>query len=239
MDLAELLRAVGRRWYVLILGLLLVAGSVVLTLRYVPLTYDARTSILLLPPNSSTEEDWNPFLDLGGLDLVAGVLGKSLTDSDSVQSIVPPGSTAEYTVQLDASVSGSVLEIAASGVDPESTFSTLDAVVDLATTRLDDLQASAGAPQSTHVQLMVITNNTVAQPNAGTLLRTLIVVIGGGLAATLLLTVAIDSAIRRRRPQRGKRRTKRAAEESPAGADTPAGPGPREAEEPALVGESQ
>lgn len=239
MDLSELLRAVGRRWYVLILGLLLVAGSVVFTLRYVPLTYDAKSSILLLPPNSSTEEDWNPFLDLGGLDLVAGVLGKSLTDSDSVQSIVPPGSTSEYTVEMDASVSGSVLEIAASGVDPEAAFSTLDAVVDLATTRLDDLQSSAGAPQSSHVQLMVITNNTVAQPNAGTLLRTLIVVVGGGLAVTLLLTIAIDSAIRRRRPPRGKRLNKRAAEKSPAGANAPTGAGRRDAEEPALVSESQ
>ena len=115
MDLSELLNAIGRRWYVLVSGVILTAGLVYLALQYVPVTYDVKSSILLLPPRSTLKEtDGNPFLGLGGLDIVAGVLAKSLTDSESESSIVPAGAKAKYTVQEDASVSGSVLEVAAS-----------------------------------------------------------------------------------------------------------------------------
>lgn len=237
MDLAELLRAVGRRWYVLVLGLLTIAGLVFLTLRFVPVTYDAKSSILLLPPASAAEKSGNPFLDLGGLDLVAGVLGKSLTDSESVRSIIPSDSKGEYTVEKDASVSGSVLEVAASGASPKDAFATLDAVLALASERLDQLQTAAGAQADAHVRLMVITNNTVAEPNIASLVRALIVVVAAGLSLTLLLTVTIDSAVRRRRAKKVERQHRQALAQAPAPPAAP--PGRSESAEPVLVGERE
>lgn len=240
MDLAELLRAVGRRWYVLIFGLLAIAALVFLTLRFVPVTYDAKSSLLFLPPKSAVEKGGNPFLDLGGLDLVAGVLGKSVTDSESIRRIVPSGSKAEYTVEKDASVSGSVLEVAASGTSSQAAFATLNAVQALATERLDQLQDAAGAPANSHVRLMVITNNTVAEPNFASLARALIVVGAGGLSLTLLLAISIDSAARRRRSKRAERERQRALTATRAASEPPASPPERsEITEPALVTESR
>ncbi len=204
MDLVEIFRAVGRRWYVLFAGLVLTAGACVLIFRVVPVTYDITSSVLLLPP--SVQEDAqgerqivNPFLNLGGLDVAAGVLVKALTDSASEEQIVPEDSTTEYTVEKDAGVSGSVLQITVSAESPEVAVETLNQVLDLAEVRLEELQDQINAAERSQVRLMVVTDNSVAEPNYSTLIRTLIVVAGGGLAVTLLLAVAIDTAVRRRR----------------------------------------
>lgn len=198
MKLSELLRAMSRRWYLVLAGLIVVSGMAYLTLRFIPLTYDVKSSILLLPPTSTIEEGGNPFLNLGGLDVAAGVLAKSLTDSESNRSVVPAGSKAEYTVQKDASVSGSVLEVAVSDTTASGAFRTLNAVLALADTRMIDLQVSAKALPKSEIRLMVITNNTVAEPNYSALARTLIVVIVAGLIFTLLLAVSVDALLRRR-----------------------------------------
>lgn len=199
MYLAELLHAAGRRWYVLVAGLLLTAGVIVLALRLIPITYDVKSSVLLLPPQISVEETGgNPFLALGGLEVVAGVLSKSLTDSDTVESIAPSDGTAEYTIQQDASVDGSVLEVTVSDRTADGAFDTLDAVLATATERLDTLQDTVAASDDSHVRMMVITNNTVAVPNSAALGRTLIVLTAACLVLTLLLAVFVDAAVRRR-----------------------------------------
>jgi uncharacterized protein involved in exopolysaccharide biosynthesis len=210
VDLSASLHALGRRWYVLIAGLLITAGFVVLALRFVPLAYDVKASILLLPPTSSVTvtgktQTGNPFLYLGGLDVVAGVLERSVTDSESVQSIIPRGSKAKYTVQQDAAVSGSVLQVQASDTSPAGAFSTLNSVVDLATTKLQTLQNEVQAKPSDQVRLLVITNNTVAVPDYASLIRLLIVVAAAGIVLTLFVAVFIDAAVRRRRSRRLQR----------------------------------
>lgn len=212
MDLAALFRAAGRRWYVLIAGLLLTAGLAYIVLRFVPPTYNVETSVLLLPPISSVEsigtevgdeeDSGNPFLNLGGLDVVAGVLAKAVTDSESVRSIVPDGSRAEYMVEPDATVAGSVLAVTVSDATAAGAFSTLDAVLELSTARLQTLQESVGATGDDQVRLMVITNNSVATLDLASLVRTLIVVIAAGLVLSLLLAVSVDALARRRRRAR-------------------------------------
>ncbi|TFC19828.1 hypothetical protein E3O19_02440 [Cryobacterium algoritolerans] len=198
MKLSELLRAMGRRWYVVLAGLIVVSGLAYLTLRFIPLTYDVKSSILLLPPTSTLEEGGNPFLNLGGLDVAAGVLAKSLSDSETTRSVIPTGSKGKYTVEKDASVSGSVLEVAVSDTSATGAFRTLNAVLALADTRMVDLQLSAKALPKSEIRLMVITNNTVAEPNYSALARTLIVVVTAGLVFTLLLAVSVDALVRRR-----------------------------------------
>jgi hypothetical protein len=198
--LAELILAAGRRWYILVAGLLLTVGVIVIALRLIPITYDVKSSILLLPPQISVEESGgNPFLSLGGLEVVAGVLAKSLSDTDSVESIAPEEGTAEYTIQQDASVDGSVLEVTVSDRTSDGAFRTLDAVQALATERLKELQDAVAASADSQVRLMVITNNTVAVPNSAALGRTLIVLTAACLVLTMLMAVFVDAAIRRRR----------------------------------------
>ncbi|WEO76929.1 hypothetical protein BJQ94_16465 [Cryobacterium sp. SO2] len=189
---------IRRIWWVLLGGGIVTLGLVNLTLHLVPLTYDVTASVVLLPPITSVEANGNPFLDLGGLDVVAGVLATAITDSESTENVAPAGSGASYTVQKDASVSGSVLQVAVTDTSPDAAFSTLDAVLTLAKDRLEELQVSVSAPAEDHVQLMVITNNVIAEPNTSSLIRTLIIVLAAGLAATVALAVAVYYPLRRR-----------------------------------------
>ncbi|MCU1441887.1 MAG: hypothetical protein JWQ59_37 [Cryobacterium sp.] len=198
MDLVEILRAAGRRWYVLVAGILVTLGLALIVLRLVPVAYEVKSSILLLPPNSAVTATGNPFLSLGGLEIVSGVLAKSLTDSETVEGIVPPGSRAEYTVAEDVSVSGSVLEIAVSDDSARGAFAILNAVVDVASTRLEQLQDAVNASRESQVRLMVITNNNTAELNIAPLARALIVVVAAALVLTFLLAVSIDALARRR-----------------------------------------
>ncbi|MFF1879648.1 hypothetical protein [Leifsonia sp. NPDC058230] len=228
MDLFEIVRAAGRRWYVLVAGLILTGGLVMAVLRIIPLTYDVQSSVLLLPPrqtasaNGPVTDGGNPFLNLGGLDVVAGVLSKSLMDSASVESIVPKGSHAEYTVEPDPSVSGSVLAVTASDRTPAGAFSTLDSVLALTTTRLKALQDEVNATGGSQVRLMVITDNTVAEPNTSALVRTLIVVVAAGLVITALLAISVDALLRRRKTRKAARLAAReAAEEDSAASAVP------------------
>lgn len=191
----------------LIAGLIVIAGLVYLALRVIPLTYDVKSSILLLPPTSSIEVDGNPFLGLGSLDVVAGVLAKSLSDTDTEQIIVPEGSDAEFTVQKDASISGSVLEVAVSDTSPRRAFNTLGAIQVLAAERLDQLQVDVEAKPESKVRLMVITNNTVAEPNITDLARIMIIIVAVGLVVTLLFAVSIDSLALRRRARKATQDT--------------------------------
>lgn len=198
MYLSELLHSAGRRWYVLVAGLILTAGFVILALRFIPVGYDVKSSVLLLPPQVSVEKSGNPFLSLGGLEVVAGVLTRSLTDTESVETVAPIDGTSSYTVDKDSRVSGSVLEITASDVTEAGAFSTLSAVVDLASDRLAALQVEAGATPASQVTLMVVTDNTVAKPDIASLARVLIVVVAAGLILTLFLAIFVDSIARRR-----------------------------------------
>jgi hypothetical protein len=212
----EVLRSAGRRWYVLVAGLLLTGGLAILVLRFVPLTYDAKASVLLLPPANVVTDGGNPFLNLGGLDVVAGVLSKSLTDTSSVNSIIPKSSHAKYTVEPDPTVSGSVLLVTATDRSSDGAFAVLDQVLALAKTRLQTLQNSVDAKGGTQVRMMVITNNTVADPNTSTLVRTLIVVVAVGLVLTALLAVSIDALARRRSSRKAARNALRRAKRDDA-----------------------
>ena len=49
MYISDLLRGLGRRWYFLVLGLLATAALCVGAMRFVPVDYVAKSSVLLLP----------------------------------------------------------------------------------------------------------------------------------------------------------------------------------------------
>jgi hypothetical protein len=213
VGVVELIRAVGRRWYVVVAGLILTGGLVAamtgglvvagLDALLVPVMYEAKASMLLLPPTKTvTETTGNPFLNLGGLDVVSGVLSLSLTDSQTVSSLVPPRSKTTYTVTQDGSVSGSVLNVSVTAVSPREALATLTSIETLASTRLRTLQDSVDAPLNTQARIMTITDNTRAVPNFAALIRALIAVIAAGVVITFLAAIAVDSIARRRKARK-------------------------------------
>ncbi|MGO4535825.1 hypothetical protein [Leifsonia sp. 2MCAF36] len=206
MGVVELLRAAGRRWYVVVAGLLLTAGLAAAVFRFVPVVYEAKASLLLLPPAKTvTQTTGNPFLSLGGLDVVSGVLSLSLTDTETVRSIVPPRSKTTYTVVQDAAVSGSVLDVQATALTPKQALSTLSSVEKLAGSRLQALQDQVAAPADTQAHIMTITDNSEATANPGSLIRALLAVGAVGIVISFLAAIAVDAAVRRHRQRKASR----------------------------------
>src|SRR3954453_14680934 len=63
MDLAEIVRVMRRRWYVLLPGLLLTAALVAGAYVAVPVTYQSQSTVMLLNSRKATVAyDGNPFL---------------------------------------------------------------------------------------------------------------------------------------------------------------------------------
>ena len=199
MYISDLLRGLGRRWYFLVLGLLATAALCVGAMRFVPVDYVAKSSVLLLPSTSTIGTGGNPYLALGGLQVAADVLARAMTDDTITTQIAPKGGTAEYTVERDTTTSGPMLIVMATDVTNDGAVATLDAALAQAPKLLSQLQSSVGAPSNTLIGLGTITHDTVAEPMIKSQLRAVILAGVVGVALTVFGTNLLDALLIRRR----------------------------------------
>jgi hypothetical protein len=215
-------RVLLRRWYIVLVGLSLTAMLGVAVTVVVPAKYQATSSVLFLPPQSDTvAQGGNPFLALGGLETVAGVVARTVSDSTVQDRVKAAGGTGEYTVAPDATAGGPVLLITVEARTPAAALKTLAVVLRQLPQTLAALQTTSGVPQSSLIRSKEITRDPVAKTVLKPLMRAMIAAVAFGLGLTVLGAALIDSLIRRRTRQR---RTERRARESgqvdaPAGAD--------------------
>ena len=127
MNIAETLRGLMRRWYVLIPGLLLAVGAAAYLWMHTPPTYQRSASQLLLPAEATLPEIEikveggtagevetlapNPFLYLGGLNTAADVLVSAVQGAPAVAAAAERYEGAEITVRRDPMSSGPMLHV--------------------------------------------------------------------------------------------------------------------------------
>ena len=199
-------RVLLRRWYVVLLGLVATGALCALAVQLVPPTHRATSAVLLLPPQTAdSEEPDNPFLALGGLDTVAGVLARDITDRATRDAIFDGGAQGGYTVEPDLISGGPVLLITAEAVSPDSALQTRDAVTDRLPRTLAELQVAAGVAESLQIRTKEITRDQTAEPVYNTLIRAVLVAAAGGVTATFLAVAALDGLLRRRADKRSAR----------------------------------
>lgn len=200
-------RVLLRRWYVVLLGL---QATVILcnaTTVLVPAKYQATSDVLLLPPMSATTQQGdNPFLALGGLDTVSGVLARTMTDHATEQQIKAAGAPGSYTVVPDLTSGGPVLLITAQDITSAGALRTLVAVSTRLPQMLANLQTTAGVPVSSLIRAKEITRDTTTQPVRKSLIRALIAAAAGGLAVTVLAAAQLDGYLLRRKDRRRRLR---------------------------------
>lgn len=199
MTFTEIVRALGRRWYVVLLGLLLTGwlgyGAVVLT----PPVYTARGLLLLLPSDQAVGDGGNPFLVLGGLDLPARILVayyESDVAKDQVAEVAPD---AEYVVAIEESTRGPVIAVDVKEKTPEGAIAALEYIADSIPRELGRLQQEVDAPPEAVVSSMQLTMDVEATTDNGGTVRALIAAVGAGLVATGLLALGVDGLALRRR----------------------------------------
>ncbi|MEO9239028.1 MAG: hypothetical protein ABI418_13175, partial [Jatrophihabitantaceae bacterium] len=128
MSFASIGRALVRRWYVSVLGILITVGLLAGAVVEVPATYQARASVLLLPPKTKLEA--NPLLGLGGLQEVSDVLARAISDSETADQILAIGSGGKYSVGRDTSTSGPIILITAEASTSTAALAIKRALID-------------------------------------------------------------------------------------------------------------
>ena len=107
----DVMRALGRRWYVVVVGLMLTAGLVFGAYNGEPPGVQRAGSGAPAAPRADVGKGGNPFLLLSGLEQPAGILAAYFSSAPASfrgRAISP---TAEYEVGIDDSTRGPVIAI--------------------------------------------------------------------------------------------------------------------------------
>lgn len=196
----DVLVALGRRWYIVVLGFALTAGAAWYVYDANPPEYSARGLVLLLPPDSDADAGpSNPFLQLGGLDLTARVLVATYSTSSFEDEIAEVSPTAEVEVGIDESTRGGVVSVTVTDASADLALTTLSYALATVPERMAELQSEVGVAASASVTSMMLAVDTEAEADTQSLTRLLVVVIGGGVGVTLLIALMLDSLLTRNR----------------------------------------
>jgi hypothetical protein len=212
MNIAETLRGLLRRWYVVIPGLLLAAVAAGYCWLNVPPTYQRSASQLLLPaeatlPEVEIKDDEgeietlapNPFLYLGGLNTAADVLVSAVRGAPAVAEAALQHEGAEIEVGRDPMSSGPMLLITVTAPSDAAAAELIDTMLIQTEAVLEQLQTAQRVPETSRVLIAPIAVDT--ESVLGTKERMLTAAgAGAGLALlTLVLGAAVDGLVRRRR----------------------------------------
>ena len=126
----EVLWALARRWYVVVVGLLLTGGLTYGAISASPPEYHARGLVLLLPSDAAVGKGGNPFLQLSGLEQPAGILVASFSSAPARAAVGQRSPTADYTVGIDDSTRGPVIAVDVTAASEPETMDTLTYLVE-------------------------------------------------------------------------------------------------------------
>ena len=198
-DEVSTFRLVLRRWPILLAGLLVTGAAVAGAIAVIPIEYQSRASVLLVPPVSKPGD--NPYLSLSGMKESTEVLSRAMTDDETRAKLASDGvvGSARYQVDPDAVAAGPLVLVLASGKSPEQARADRDLIVDLIPTRLGELQDQLNVPDSSQITSTVLTQDKETEVVYKSLLRAVIAAVAVGVVLTALVIALVENVARRRR----------------------------------------
>lgn len=185
MYLRDFGRALLRRWYLVIVGILLAGFACFIVWGQVGARYAAENSTLMLPPLSATKgtapkgRDGNPLLYLGGLgqarDVVIGAANAASVQAEH-EAQFP---SAEYTVAPDTLSSGPIIVVRSTASDPDVALASAEFMTNRLQVELDRMQTELEVGKDSKIRLMALT--TGAAPKADNQLRIRAAVVVGAV----------------------------------------------------------
>lgn len=198
----DVIRALGRRWYVVLIGAIVTAALTVGAYVSTPPEYNARALILLLPSESAVGEGGNPFLTLGGLEQPAGILVAYFSSAPAREDVKQQSPTAQYVVGIDDSTRGPVIAIDVTDNSAQKTLDTLNFIADRMPVELAALQDQVDAPADAVITSIPLTVDEKAERGMGATIRMMIAALVVGITATCITAFALDGLLRRRQLRR-------------------------------------
>jgi hypothetical protein len=208
--LRELGLSLLRRWYFVVVGLLITGGLTYMVFDRVPISYTASASTALLPPPSTVGPGGNPFLYMGGLNQALDVLSKSIASDQSKEALLGGQAGYGFDVGQDPSTSGPILLVTSKAPTAAGALSTMHAVLDDVPKRLLKLQVDLKVPPASRISSTPLAID--AKPTMVSKTRTQFTGAVGvaGLAVTILLTGLLDGIMINRRNRRAAKAARKA-----------------------------
>ena len=219
-----LLRDLGtgllRRWYFVVVGVLLTACAALLLSSVVPPTYKGTARVVLLPPASLVTPGGNPYLFLGGLDQALSVLSVRLGSGSVQEEIVKGHAGTGYVAEKDLASSGPIMLITSESESPESSLQMLDDVLKVVPQNLVIMQDQLNVPASSRITAMTIVRENEALIDRKSQLRAVLAAVAVGGCITVLVTGLLDRLITSRKGTKRRRRQDTGVQDQPL-EDTP------------------
>ncbi|MGB8650520.1 MAG: hypothetical protein WCD35_07640 [Mycobacteriales bacterium] len=163
MDIFSTARVFRRRWYVIAPVMLLALVAELFVPRTIPVSYRSSASVLLVAPAGGS----NPYLNFNqSLITVAGIVARSVSLPDSSRRLSQEGAKGSFAVsppQVEWNP-GPLIGISAEDNDPQVARGTADLVLSEVRRTLLAQQREAGAPASSLIQAVVVSQS--AEPVA-------------------------------------------------------------------------
>lgn len=202
MFVRDLMSSAIRRWYFMLLCLALTVVAGYGTFRVVPPTYQATASVVLLPPNAVVQKGDNPYLYLGGLSEVLGVLQVTINSPEVATPLQKPYPGTKYLVSQDLGTTGPIMQVVATGSNEKDVLRLLKTVIAAMPGTLAKLQTRLDVSGHDQITAMVLAEDNRATPSYKTPIRAFVVVVGGSLAVSVLLIGWLDRLLLVRRTRR-------------------------------------
>lgn len=221
MYLRDLLAGLRRRWYLVIIGLLLSGLLAWYVFTLVPVSYSARLSVLLLPPQTVTGEGENPFLNLSGMAPAMDVLTRRV-DADAVRTqLEEQYPDAGYVVFADSSTSGPIVVAETTAPTAGVALEVLEEINGELVTSLDSMQADLGVPAPARITLTDVSVDSKATLDTTNRTQFVLAAGVGSFGILILLIGVIDGLIMARRSRRAEAQAEDAAGRNPGPSETP------------------
>ncbi|SDB82501.1 hypothetical protein GA0111570_1046 [Raineyella antarctica] len=202
MNFEDSMRVLLRRWYIVLIGLLVTMTGTYLTYQAIPPRFTSEARVLLMPPSESVGKNGNPFLYLGGMGQALDVLTQLSSAADVVDPITHRHPGSEYSVEPDRTTSAPVVHIVVTGGDPHEVSSMQSEALTSVETTLAAMQNKVGLSDGLKIRTMLLVADPEPSMDTKARLRMALVVAGAGGVGTLIMTSMLDGVILRRRPRR-------------------------------------
>lgn len=158
MNVADTFKMLLRRWYILLVGLVLAGGTVAAVWTQVPPRYERTSTQVLLPGKASLPQDGqNPYLYIGGLTLAADVVVRAVGSDNVAKEFdeVHPG--VGIQVSRDPTTAGPVVLTSVSATDDEVARIVLQQLTQRTALVLNQLQQAEAIPKAQRMTIVTLT----------------------------------------------------------------------------------
>jgi hypothetical protein len=209
MDLAEVVRIIRARWYVMV-PLLVV--TILLTVgldRSIPTKYQTTSSVSLLASQSATQGTANlpgtknPFLNYSSsLNDTADFLVRRLGSTDAANDLGQRGVTESYAVVLAAGAQGPFITLTVTGTNPKHVLSSMNTLTQYTVEQLEAVQVQASVRPEDMIRSMQIVPPGPPTKQTKTKTQDVLLAGFGGLVISFLATFMVESILTSRRRRR-------------------------------------